>query len=87
MQLHRNRDFAASRPAYPPPAAGRAFAKSMIVSTCSKIWGLTNRAMLKRIIGFIVLAAVGFAGGHLIRVMFSHEHPTPVNESPVSNHN
>jgi hypothetical protein len=43
--------------------------------------------MLKRIIGFIVLAAVGFAGGHLIRVMFSHQHPTPVNESPVSNHN
>ena len=49
--------------------------------------GVTDRAMLKRIIGFIVLAAVGFAGGHLIRVMFSHEHPKPANESPVSNHN
>jgi hypothetical protein len=51
--------------------------------------------LIKRIVGFILLAAVGFAGGHFIRVMFSHEQPKPAsqspnqssNQSPVSDHN
>jgi hypothetical protein len=48
---------------------------------------VADRSMTKRIIGIILMVAVGLIGGRLLRVMWSHAHPKPAIQAPASNQN